>query len=100
MAKVKKVNEDPVQYWFFCPGCEHYHIFDNRWLFNNDYDKPTLGPQPGKSHSYLTWWPENGVEKRCHSYITDGKIHFLTDCTHKLAGQLVNLPELEKEDAS
>jgi len=30
----------------------------------------------------------------CHSYVTDGRIQFLADCTHALAGLTVDLPEL------
>jgi len=30
---------------------------------------------------------------RCHSIVTDGKIAFLTDCFHTLAGQTVDLPD-------
>jgi hypothetical protein len=29
----------------------------------------------------------------CHSFVTDGRIQFLGDCTHALAGQTVDLPE-------
>lgn len=32
------------------------------------------------------------VSKRCHSFVTDGRIQFLSDCTHGLAGQTVPLP--------
>ncbi|WP_019573378.1 DUF6527 family protein [Curvibacter lanceolatus] len=32
------------------------------------------------------------VSKRCHSFVTDGRIQFLSDCTHELAGQTVDLP--------
>jgi len=28
----------------------------------------------------------------CHSFVADGRIQFLGDCTHKLAGQTVPLP--------
>lgn len=35
----------------------------------------------------------------CHSYVTDGKIRFLGDCTHKLVGQTVELPEMPLEEA-
>lgn len=31
----------------------------------------------------------------CHSFIRAGKIQFLGDCTHALAGQTVDLPEWE-----
>jgi hypothetical protein len=29
----------------------------------------------------------------CHSFVTDGRIQFLNDCTHPLAGQTVDIPE-------
>jgi hypothetical protein len=35
------------------------------------------------------------TERVCHSFVTDGKIQFLGDCTHALAGQTVELPEQE-----
>ncbi|WP_366931121.1 hypothetical protein [Microbacterium sp.] len=34
---------------------------------------------------------------RCHSFVRDGRIEYLTDCTHPLAGGQVDLPELEAE---
>ncbi len=30
----------------------------------------------------------------CHTFITDGRIQYLSDCTHQLAGQTIELPEL------
>lgn len=35
------------------------------------------------------------VNTVCHSFITDGRIRFLGDCTHALAGRTVDLPDLE-----
>jgi hypothetical protein len=32
----------------------------------------------------------------CHSFVTDGRIQFLGDCTHALSGQTVDLPEWPK----
>jgi len=64
------------------------------WEFNGDYDKPTFSP----SILMTTWESINETEKRdvrCHSFVTDGKIQFLSDCTHELAGQTVELPELK-----
>ena len=29
----------------------------------------------------------------CHSFVTDGRIRFLGDCTHALKGQTVPIPE-------
>ena len=37
---------------------------------------------------------EEHTTKRCHSFIKDGQIQFLGDCTHSLAGQTVALPNL------
>ena len=71
-------------YMFHCPGCQHAHVCDKRWTFNGDMDKPTFTP------SLL-----NRTDKtRCHLFVTDGKIRFLNDCTHQLAGQTVDLPEV------
>ncbi len=36
-------------------------------------------------------------ERRCHSFVKDGKIQYLKDCWHKLAGQTVDLPDFEEE---
>ena len=37
------------------------------------------------------------VDEICHSFITDGKIQFLSDCTHDLAGKTVELPDIDNE---
>ena len=39
----------------------------------------------------------------CHTFVTDGRIQFLSDCTHALAGQTVDLPDIpamKTKDAS
>lgn len=36
----------------------------------------------------------NKTMPTCHSFVTDGMIKFLNDCTHDLAGQTVALGEL------
>jgi hypothetical protein len=69
---------------FYCPGCKRYHTINvdgsqyPTWTFNGDYDKPTVSP------SIL-------IPGCCHSFITNGKIQFLSDCKHELAGQTVDL---------
>lgn len=35
----------------------------------------------------------------CHSFVTGGRIEFLKDCTHKLAGQTVDLPDFNDRGA-
>lgn len=92
--------QDSTMVVFDCPGCEMSHQIDTaRWEFNGDYEKPTFSP------SYLTWVDVNPKAMaeydpkrkyrdgfRCHSFIKEGRIEFLSDCTHKLAGQTVDLP--------
>ncbi len=92
--------QNSIMVLFYCPGCEDSHQIDTeKWEFNGDFDKPTFSP------SYLTWLdpnpkasPEfrNGLYVtgfRCHSFIKEGQIEYLSDCTNKLAGQTVQLPE-------
>lgn len=79
---------------FDCPGCNRPHVVGLGWMFNGDRDRPTLQPSVlvtrGGDPAY-----------RCHSYVTDGRIRFLDDCSHALAGQEVELPEASSgEDAS
>lgn len=88
---------------FKCPACGHEHMvsvgpksyWNIRWQFNGDFDKPTINP------SLLVTCdipPEVAIVpniRRCHSFIRDGKIQYLDDCTHALAGQTVELPEMD-----
>ncbi len=45
----------------------------------------------------LGWWWCRWKCVRCHTFITDGRIQFLGDCSHKLAGQTVDLPAWPEE---
>lgn len=67
----------------FCPGCNFTHVLDDRWTFNGDYEKPTFTP------SLLIKGGVRGIT--CHSFITDGKIKYLGDCTHDMKNQTVEL---------
>lgn len=76
---------------FYCPGCDSPHTIrhgkKHDWTFDGDYDQPTISP------SVLT----RGGHKReriCHLFLKKGQLQFLGDCTHKLAGKTVPLPEL------
>jgi hypothetical protein len=94
-------NQGEIQgYSFYCPGCKRRHVVYTKeqspggacWSFNGDIDKPTFTPSifvNPKNHECHV--PEL---HSCHSFIRDGKIQFLNDCTHELAGQTVELPEI------
>lgn len=77
-------------YVFHCPGCGYSHPFEvecaeRGWTWNGSMDKPTFSP------SLLVW--ENRPESRCHSFVRDGQIQFLSDCHHSLAGKTVDIPD-------
>lgn len=91
----------PAYYWW-CPGCAGFdsersgagtHLFHvPPWTFDNDdMDSPTF------SASYLSygWKAEEGNKwgykgsPRCHSFVKDGMIQYLSDSEHELAGHTV-----------
>jgi len=67
-------------YLFWCPGCDCYHGPDEGWTFNGDVYKPTIRP------SVLS----TGTE-RCHLYVTNGRIQYLGDCSHAMAGKTIDM---------
>ncbi len=96
-----------------CPGCVQGHVIafgagdGPRWSWNGSLTKPTVSPSilangvvPITDEEHATLMAGGKVEPRpfvCHSFVTDGRIQFLDDCTHALAGQTVDLPELERQ---
>ncbi len=93
---VDNPNPEVTSYRFDCPGCGLMHQVWTKnpngrpeWGFNGDLDKPTFSP------SIKVSWEQFCIEKICHSYVRDGMIWFLDDCTHDLAGQTVPLPEID-----
>ena len=109
MAKLKESDIVVGTYYFKCPGCKasHYIPTKNRehpnWGFNGNLDAPTFTPsilvtsgkyvkdQGEESRKYYEEKNYGGV---CHSFVSNGFIQFLTDCTHELKGQTVELPEM------
>lgn len=77
---------------FHCPACGFAHWFKTDgggWMWNGDRDKPTVRP------SILAY----SDAFRCHSWITDGRIEYLNDCSHDMKGQTVELPEFPGDEA-
>lgn len=79
----------------FCPACKSGHLFYTNypgqpkcnWTFNGNTEKPTFKPS-------MLVHPHN-TQKKCHSFVTDGKIKFLPDCTHDMKGKTVDLPDVD-----
>lgn len=81
---------------FMCPGCRQMHRVTvegqgrPRWSYNGNPDAPTFTP------SIRVRSGDQPGDAVCHSFVRDGRIQFLGDCTHALAGQTVDLPDLEE----
>lgn len=71
-------------YLIYCSGCKCCHCFDGRWTFNNDFEKPTFSPSLLVKHG-------EGKKIICHSFVKNGQIQYLNDCTHSLAGKTIDL---------
>jgi hypothetical protein len=84
---------------FWCPGCDCVHSItvnngpgdSNHWGWNGSYDTPTFTPS-----ILYNVGGANRSRPICHSYVTDGRMQMLADCTHALAGQTVDLPEFPR----
>lgn len=92
---------------FWCPGCRRGHTIDGSWGFDGDYEHPTFTPSVLSTTRHPTGYSNKNpaplgysgpyTEERCHSFVRAGRIEFLSDCTHELAGQTVDLPPWEAE---
>lgn len=84
-----RVERNSDGWWIFhCPGCGYGHYFDGRWTFNGNVVRPTFRA------SLLIEGVRDKVP-RCHSFVTDGHIEYLGDCTHVLAGKTVDMEPIE-----
>lgn len=83
-------------FYFHCPGCECDHgVWTTPgshpvWGFNGNIENPTFTP------SIKVTYPVKGFDHICHSFVANGRIQYLNDCTHHLAGQTIDLPEITK----
>lgn len=90
-------DEVPYAFMFECPGCGCYHSltvtekneFGSQWKFDGNYVNPTFSP------SLMVKYENHKGQGVCHSFIRDGYIQFLSDCTHSMAGVTTELPEVE-----
>lgn len=77
---------------FHCPGCGHAHAYYvPRWTWNGSMDKPSFTPSLMNSIEY----GDQREKRLCHLYVTDGKIQYLTDCTHNLKGTTVEMEDVK-----
>jgi hypothetical protein len=112
MARIGKLRTlEGGRVAFMCPGCNGLHQIRVQgeggpmWAWNGSHDAPTFTPSvlvtgvQAVNDANGNWTGEyvrdaNGepLPLVCHSFVTDGWIQYLGDCTHALAGQTVELP--------
>lgn len=69
-------------------------MINNTWGIDaDDPDRPTV-----MASILVNRDGKNPTEPICHSFVRDGKIEFLNDCTHELAGTTLELPEWSGAD--
>lgn len=116
-GKLRTIADNQLGWW--CAGCEELHVVTvgsgETWQWNGSYDKPTFKPSVlvRSGHYCSTHKPGDACwctfnEKRkaegkepsrfecrmCHTFVTDGMVQYLGDCTHALVNQTVELPQL------
>lgn len=89
-AKLVKVNGKGGRggdvYLFWCPGCDNPHPFEvPAWEWNGSMESPTFSPSLLVNQSH--------PESRCHSFVREGRIEFLSDCHHQMAGKTIEIPD-------
>lgn len=115
-SKLRSVEGGGLTYW--CQGCKTRHMIRHgdgpgeRWGWNGDVEKPTFSPSVLTTNGHYLdthvtgarCWCVYNVEhpeqehpftcQRCHTFIRNGMVEFLSDCSHELAGQTLPLPDL------
>lgn len=99
-SMLRTVNDHGETYtvlMFVCPGCAAdgfgtgLHMLpvnsqhSPNWNWDGDLEHPTLSP------SILS---RSRKDRICHSFLEKGVFRFLGDCTHSLANQQVEIPDL------
>lgn len=112
-SKLRSVEGGRVMFW--CPGCDCTHqirINDGSgagWSYNGNAEAPTFSPSilatsyewhpPVTGENMAEFkakpWPQEKINTVCHSFVRDGRIEFLSDCTHALSGQTVYMPDFD-----
>jgi hypothetical protein len=109
-SKLRSAEGGHIMFW--CPGCDGAHMVGvgegpgPRWGYNGNPDAPTFTPSvlvkgtvpitDDERDRIMAGEKIEPVPTVCHSFLTNGQIQFLGDCTHALAGQTVPLPDFDE----
>ncbi|AOF96626.1 hypothetical protein BSY17_2629 [Sphingobium sp. RAC03] len=101
-AILRSVTNGGLMFW--CPGCDGAHMVTvgegpgPRWGYNGNPDAPTFTPSVLVTYNGADAGVDGAPPAICHSFVTGGRIQFLADCTHALAGQTVDIPPFDRKD--
>ena len=93
--KLRDTADNGLMFW--CPGCNGAHRVQHgagagpRWGWNGDAERPTFTPSVLVTYDGVDAGTDGAPPRVCHSFVADGRVQFLGDCTHALAGQTVDL---------
>ncbi len=113
-----KLRRSADHLFFWCPGCDEAHSIrtdEGGWTVEvTDPEHPTFSPSVlvrsghhAKDEAPGNCWCDfearygqaSGFKCfRCHSFVRAGRIEFLSDCSHALAGQTVDLPPFPERE--
>lgn len=85
-----KLRRASNAYFWFCPACDSLHPLPDGWSFDGNVHQPTFSP------SFKHDWGKS-PPMICHYIVTAGKVNYCGDCTHALAGQTIDMPDLPEE---
>ena len=120
-AKLRDSENNGLSY--YCQGCKDVHAIRHgpgTWSWNGDKDRPVFSPSVlcRSGHFAEHWKPgdecwctynQKLIDKgeppsrwkctHCHTFVgcngaQPGQVIFLPDCSHELAGQVLDLPDL------
>ena len=107
LSRILRKSEIGLSFW--CPGCDEVHHINVNpgWTWNDDVERPVFSPsikvtsvRPLTDEQHAAFMRGEGIPEPvptcCHSFVgcngaQPGQIVFLSDCTHKLAGQVVDM---------
>lgn len=85
-----------IGYAIECPACKNGHLFYTeipnprngaKWVMTGTLESPTFSPSIVVTCDSCN----NGLKQVCHSFVEDGHIRYLDDCTHEFRGKRVRL---------
>lgn len=104
LGKKLRTTNDGLMFW--CPGCDSPHgirTAPGGWTFDGNADAPTFAPSvlmtgtqritDEEADRILRGEKFEPLPLLCHTFVRAGRIEFLGDCLHALAGQTVELPD-------